>query len=132
MSIRQNAMAQPRRGARGMNFMVSRSLSQRRTSQPAWATPAPAKQPISACDERGDDDVGDASHPSHGSGVLQHDALDDVRDVLASVGRVLQVLVDLLPLDDRDRVLLLLEETRNGRAQDGVPFVLQSIDVDAL
>src|SRR5882762_8487099 len=41
-----------------------------------------------------------------GSCVLEDHALDDVRDILAAVGRALEVLVDLFPLDDDDRVLL--------------------------
>src|SRR5262245_49062176 len=41
--------------------------------------------------------------------VLQDHALDDVGHVLAAVGGVLEVLVDLLPLDDGDGVLLFPE-----------------------
>src|SRR5579871_2213499 len=41
------------------------------------------------------------------SGMFEDHALDDVRDVLAPIRRVLEVLVDLFPLDDRDRILIL-------------------------
>ena len=42
--------------------------------------------------------------------MLEDDALDDVRDVLAAIARVLEVLVDLFPLDDDNRILLFLEQ----------------------
>src|SRR6185312_9093234 len=45
-------------GAMKMNFTISMSLSQRSAPQPAWATPAPAIPPMSACD----DDVGRPHH----------------------------------------------------------------------
>src|SRR5215475_9581496 len=64
-------------------------------------------------------------------GVLEDDALDDVGDVLAAIGRGLEVLVDLLPLDDDDRILLLLEQPRDRAAQDRIGLVLEPVDVDA-
>jgi hypothetical protein len=49
-----------------------------------------------------------------------------------TVGGGLEALVDLLPLDDVDRiVLVLLEEARHRAAQDRVRLVLQPVDVDA-
>src|SRR3954447_8028643 len=64
--------------------------------------------------------------------VLQDHAFDDVGDVLAAIGRVLEVLVDLLPLDDGARVLLFVEQARHRDAQDRIGLVLEAIDVDAL
>src|SRR4026209_2939929 len=51
--------------------------------------------------------------PWAGSGVLEHDALDDVRDVLALVGGRLERLVDGLELDDLAHVGLLAEQPRD-------------------
>src|SRR5262245_17181347 len=65
------------------------------------------------------------------SGVLEDHALDDVRHVLAAIRGALEVLVDLFPLDDRDRVLLFLEQARDRAAQDRVGLVLEAVDVDA-
>src|SRR5688500_7583911 len=65
------------------------------------------------------------------SRMLEDDALDDVGDVLAAVGGVLEVLVDLLPLDDGDRVALFLEELRHRGTEDLVGLVLHAVDVDA-
>src|SRR5215831_18869573 len=64
-------------------------------------------------------------------GVLEDHALDDVGDVLAAIGGGLEVLVDLLPLDHHDRILLLLEQPRDRAAQDRVRLVLEPVDVDA-
>src|SRR5215475_10114555 len=63
--------------------------------------------------------------------VLEDHTLDDVGDVLAAIGRVLEVLVDLFPLDDRDRILLFLEQARDRAAQDRIGLVLEAVDVDA-
>src|SRR5262245_29565558 len=45
-----------------------------------------------------------------GSGVPDHDRLDHVRHVGARVGGELEVAVDVLPLDDLERIVLLVEE----------------------
>src|SRR4051812_38724888 len=65
------------------------------------------------------------------SGVLEDHALDDVRDVLAAIRGTLEVLVDLFPLDDRDRVLLFLEQAGDRAPKDRVALVLEAVDVDA-
>src|SRR5882724_6392669 len=57
--------------------------------------------------------------------VLEDDALDDVRDVLAAIACALEVLVDLFPLDDDDRILLLFEQPRHRAAEDRVGLVLE-------
>src|SRR5215207_7792600 len=44
------------------------------------------------------------------SGVLHDHAFHDVGDVLAAVRGLLEKVEDLLPLDDRDRIALLLEQ----------------------
>src|SRR5215831_2748645 len=64
-------------------------------------------------------------------GVLEDHALDDVGDVLAAVGGGLEVLVDLLPLDHQDRILLFLEQASDRAAEDRVSLVLEPVDVDA-
>src|SRR5258705_12162038 len=55
---------------------------------------------------------------------LEGDALDDVDHVLAAVGDRLHRLVQLLPLDDLDRVGPALEEGRELVAQQAVPLLL--------
>src|SRR5829696_2386496 len=57
-SMSRNPRAIPISGDRAMNRMVFSRLAAFRTPNPALATPAPAKPPISACDE----EVGRPSH----------------------------------------------------------------------
>src|SRR3954451_11469874 len=64
------------------------------------------------------------------SGVLHDDAFEDVGDVLAAVRGLLEKIQDLLPLDDRDGVLLVLEERLHGGLVGTVGFVLEAIDFD--
>src|SRR5215470_14243757 len=61
------------------------------------------------------------------SGHLEDDSLDHVRHVLAAVGDRLEGLVDLLPLDDLDRVGLGLEQLGQALAQQLVGAVLQPV-----
>src|SRR5665647_3429378 len=65
------------------------------------------------------------------SGVFEDHALDDVRDVLAAIRGVLEVLVDLFPLDHHDRILLFLEQASDRAPEDRIRLVLEAIDVDA-
>src|SRR5262245_51749985 len=62
--------------------------------------------------------------------VLDHDAFDHDRDLLAAVDRVLEEVEDLLPLDDRDGVGLLAEQARDGGAVHGVGLVLEPLRLD--
>src|SRR5258706_10604852 len=62
-----------------------------------------------------------------GSGHLEDDPFDHVRDVLAAIGDDLHRLVDLLPLDDLDGIALLLEERRQAVPQQRVRGVLQTV-----
>src|SRR5258706_7846315 len=57
---------------------------------------------------------------------LEGDPLDDVDHVLAAVGDRLHRLVQLLPLDDLDRVGPALEEGRELVAQQAVRPLLQA------
>src|SRR6185503_10398948 len=63
--------------------------------------------------------------------VFDHHAFDHVRHVFTTVGGVLDVLVDLLPLDHHHRVALLFEQARGGDAKEGVALVLEPVDLDA-
>src|SRR5262245_6063686 len=65
------------------------------------------------------------------SGMLEDDALDDVGDVLATIGRALERFVDLLPLHDEQWIGGLAEELRDGVAKDLVALVLESVHLDA-
>src|SRR5512143_3429674 len=64
--------------------------------------------------------------------ILERHAFQDVGGVLGTVGRGLERLVDLLPLEDGDRVLLVLEEVRDRVAADAVRLVLQGGHLDAM
>src|SRR6266498_1755003 len=57
-TISRNARSRPNSGDSTMNRMVLRMLSAASTAKPALATPAPAKPPMSACD----DEVGSPNH----------------------------------------------------------------------
>ena len=54
----------------------------------------------------------------------------DVGDVLAPIGGVLEEVEDLLPLDDHDRIALLLEERPDGALVDAIGLVLEPVDLD--
>src|SRR5512134_2660029 len=66
------------------------------------------------------------------SGILERYPFEDVRGVFAAVGGRLQGLVDLLPLQDHDGVLLVLEKIRDRVAADAVRLVLQRVHLDAM
>ena len=67
------------------------------------------------------------------SRVLEHDAFDDVRHVLAAVGGVLDVVVEVAPLHDLDRLDATAGAIQLGDAPpvDGVGLVLEAVDLDA-
>src|SRR4051794_18743549 len=64
------------------------------------------------------------------SGVLDHDALEDVRGGLRRVDGILEPLVDVLPADDHHRVDPALEQRGQGLAHHAVALVLQPVDLD--
>ena len=64
------------------------------------------------------------------SGVLDRDPFDDVGDVLALVDRGLEVRVDVLPLDDLDRVAAIGEQVGDRLAGELVALVLEPVDLD--
>ena len=53
---------------------------------------------------------------------------EQIRDVLASIGRRLEEVQDLFPLDDDDRIALLVEEGDDRILMDAVGFTLELID----
>src|SRR5215210_6594713 len=67
---------------------------------------------------------------SAGSGVLDHDALEDVRRALAGVDRVLESFEDVLPADHEHRVDATLEQRRERLADHAVALVLEPVDLD--
>src|SRR5512141_825283 len=81
--------------------------------------------------ERDEDDEEDERHRRPALRGLQDDLLEDVRDVLAAVGRFLEDLVDLLPLQERARVLLRVEERADRDPVQAVGLVLETVDLDA-
>ena len=62
----------------------------------------------------------------------QDDTLQHVRHVFGAVGGLLQLLVDLAPLDDLRGARLVLEELRDRLAVEVVGDVLQPVDLDAV
>ena len=62
--------------------------------------------------------------------VLDHDALEDVGDVLAAVGRVLEEVERLLPLHHDDRIALFVEQPADRLLVDAIGFVLEPVDLD--
>src|SRR5258708_36657633 len=66
------------------------------------------------------------------STVLDEDRFEDVGRVLARVDCFLELLMDVLPTDERDRVSAPAEETRDGGARQAVALVLELAQLDQL
>src|SRR5258706_10047763 len=64
------------------------------------------------------------------SGMLDRDPLDDVGDVLGLVDGLLEETVDLLPLDDLERMAATREEIGDRLARELVALVLEPMDLD--
>src|SRR5829696_1161069 len=64
------------------------------------------------------------------SGVLDDDALEDVRRALSGVDRVLEALEDVLPPDHEHRVDAPFEQPRERLADHAVTLVLEPVDLD--
>src|SRR5882672_1547818 len=62
------------------------------------------------------------------SRVFEHDAFDDVGDVLALVGRRLEQLVHCFELDELAHISLIAEQLRDRTAHDAVRFGFEVID----
>src|SRR5512138_2694033 len=62
------------------------------------------------------------------SGVFDDDALEQIRDVFAAVRGRLEEVENLLPLDHRDGVTLLVEELDDRILVDAIRFVLELFD----
>src|SRR5581483_10564051 len=60
--------------------------------------------------------------------VLDDDAFEQVGDVLAAVGRGLEEVEDLLPLDHRDRIALVVEQLDDRILVDAVGLVFELAD----
>src|SRR5215210_4721477 len=70
--------------------------------------------------------------PSTCSGVLDHDAFEDVRDPLGRVDGLLEPLVDVLPADDDHGIDPVVEQGSHGLTTDAVAVVLQPVDLDGV
>src|SRR3954454_11093131 len=66
------------------------------------------------------------------SAVLHENRLEDVRGILAGVDRLLELLVDVLPADERHGIGIPLEELGDGRAGEAVALVLERPQLDQL
>src|SRR5919112_255051 len=67
--------------------------------------------------------------PVPGSGVLDDDALEDVRRRLAGVDGVLEAFEDVLPADHEHRIDALLEQPGERLAHHAVALVLEPVDL---
>ena len=69
-------------------------------------------EPVDVVEGQRDEDQRDYGEEIgvHRLRVLDDDAFEHVGDVFAAIGGLLEEVEDLLPLDDRDRVLLLFEQ----------------------
>src|SRR5918999_1043060 len=63
-------------------------------------------------------------------GVLDHDALEDVRHVFGGVDRLLEALEDVLPADHHHRIDAVVEQRGDRLARDAVAVVLEPVDLD--
>jgi hypothetical protein len=63
--------------------------------------------------------------------MFQDDPFQDVGHVLAAVGGVFDRFVDLFPLEDRDGILLDVEEPGDRFLVNPVDLVLEAVDLDA-
>src|SRR5712691_2472246 len=63
------------------------------------------------------------------SAVLHDNIFEKIGHVLAAIGRALQKVEDLLPLDHGDRIALLFEQLSHRPLMRAVSLVLQAIDL---
>src|SRR3954469_1574199 len=66
------------------------------------------------------------------SRVLQGNALQHLRDTHAAIGRALERIVHLLPLEDFQRIGMAGEQVADGRMVDRVRLFLELLDVTRL
>src|SRR2546429_85632 len=66
------------------------------------------------------------------STVLDEDRFEDVGGVLTRIDCFLELLVDVLPADERDRIGSSAEETRDGSARKAVALILELAQLDQL
>src|SRR4029453_2884236 len=62
------------------------------------------------------------------SGVLEYDAFDKIGDIFAAIEGVFEEFVNLLPLNDVNRVRALFEKPRHTLPEVGIPPVFEPID----
>ena len=61
--------------------------------------------------------------------ALQRNGLQNVGRVLCLVGRGFEHFIQLLDLNELDRVLLIVEKVRDGLSAQAISFVFQSMDL---
>src|ERR687889_2007357 len=66
------------------------------------------------------------------SGILDRDVLDHVRHVLATVECIFEQGVQILQLDDLERVALTLEELGDRVARSRIPDILEAMHLDGV
>ena len=64
--------------------------------------------------------------------MLDDDPLDHVCHVLAGVDGILEKGIQVLPLDDLDRVVAIREERSHRAPRDEVTLVLEPMDLDVM
>src|SRR5215212_5914609 len=66
------------------------------------------------------------------SGILDRYVLDHVRHVFTAVKRILEETVQILQLDDLERVTMTLEELGDRTARRRVSYVLEAVNLDSV
>src|SRR6476619_3327141 len=64
------------------------------------------------------------------SAVLDDDALENVRDVLAAIGSALEKVERFFPLDDAQRIAFFVEPAHDRLVVDAVRFVFEGVELD--
>ena len=136
-SSRTGCGSAPASGARRCSGRAwsGRSRTSARGRRDGWALSRwPGRTPHStrtgACYEARCARTARSSRRSAPCALLEGDALEHVRDALASVDRLLERLEDVLPADHDHRVDAVREELRDGGAADLVGLVLEPVDLD--
>src|SRR5690606_32995019 len=63
------------------------------------------------------------------SEVAHHDALEDVGNVLAAIGCLFKEIVNCLPPEELEQIVLL-EQSCHARSKHAISIVLESVDLD--
>ena len=63
--------------------------------------------------------------------MLERDAFQDVCDIFTAIRSLLEVLINLFPFDDDDRIFFVVKELGDGITRQSVGLVFQAVHRDA-